>query len=239
MKKIVAIHQPNFFPWLGYFNKIVRSDIFVFLDHVQYPRKNGATMGNRVKFLMNQEERWLTVPTSKKNIDLPSFNQVEFDDSQPWRKKMKNTLKMNYARSNHFKEVIGLIENILDQETNNLAEFNINTVMMLLNYMEINDVNLVKSSDLLLSSSSTQLLIDVVKAVGGDSYLAGGGAQGYQEDELFKEQGVELIYQNYQHPTYEQKNNAEFIKGLSIIDALMNVGKDKLKQLLYEKSKNA
>mgnify|MGYP006155549875 CR=1 FL=1 len=235
-EQIVAIHQPNFLPWLGYFNKIVKSDTFVFFDHVQYP-KTGSSWGNRVKFLISKEERWFTVPIKKKMIGLSNCNEIEFDDSKPWRRKLKNILKMNYGRCSYFKEVMELIENILDQETNNLTKFNIKTITMLLEHMDIKNTNLIKSSDLSLSSNSTQLLVDVVKAVGGNSYFAGGGAKGYQQDELFKEQEVKLLYQNYENPSYKQNNN-EFTSGLSIIDALMNVGKTEVRSLLFNSEEN-
>tara|TARA_B110000046_G_scaffold183849_1_gene220906 strand:- start:1162 stop:1872 length:711 start_codon:yes stop_codon:yes gene_type:complete len=235
MKKIVAIHQPNFFPWLGYFDKIVSSDLFVFLDDVQFQQK-GSCWGNRVKLLIAGAPKWISAPIIRKS-SLPKYNEIVFDENQPWRWKMKKTLVANYSKTPFYLEVSELIEDILNQKTDNLTEFNIYMIKSILRFLDYESTELVKSSALFLSSSSTQRLIDIVKAVGGNSYLAGGGAQGYQEDQLYKEQGVGLIYQNYQHPQYQQ-NSHEFVPGLSIIDALMNVGKDEVRSLLFNAGEN-
>lgn len=235
MKKIVAIHQPNFFPWLGYFEKIVKSDLFVFLDDVQFQQK-GSCWGNRVKLLISGDPKWISVPIIRKS-SLPKYNEIVFDEKQPWRLKMKKTLAANYPKTPFYSEVSELIEDILNQKTDNLTEFNIYAIKSILRFLDYGSMELIKSSELGITSTSTQLLIDIVKNVDGNSYLAGGGAQGYQEDELFKEQGVELIYQNYQHPRYQQNSN-EFVPGLSIVDALMNLGKDEVRSLLVYASKN-
>lgn len=235
MKKIVAIHQPNFFPWLGYFDKIIKSDTFIVLDHVQFPKK-GSCMGNRVNFLIANEAKWITAPVIKKH-PLTMFNEVEFDDRQKWRIKMDKTLIANYSKSPFYSEVKIIIDDILNQKTVNISEFNVYTIKRVLEYLDFQSSSLVLSSELSISSSSTQLLIDLVKAVGGDTYLAGGGAQGYQDDKLFSKQNIRLVYQNFQQANYVQCNK-EFIPGLSIIDALMNVGKAGVKQLLLNDGEN-
>lgn len=105
MTRIVAIHQPNFFPWLGYFDKIARSDTFIFLDDVQYP-KTGGVWSNRVKMLVAGEPRWVTAPITRTFHGLAKINEIEWADDQTWRVKLIKTLAANYSKAGHYREIM-------------------------------------------------------------------------------------------------------------------------------------
>src|SRR4029079_18719876 len=105
---LVAIHQPNFFPWLGYFDKIRQSDIFIFLDAVDYPRAGSGGMGswvNRARIAIQGEARWVTCPVKRTQMGAPIFT-VEIEDTQPWRVKLLKTLATNYARARRFADAM-------------------------------------------------------------------------------------------------------------------------------------
>ena len=221
--QLVAIHQPNFFPWLGYFDKIARCDKFIFLDHVQF-QKTGGTWSNRVKLNSSGEGRWFTAPINRAFHGVARINEIEWANDQPWREKLIKTLVTNYSRSPHFREIMGILELLVYNSENNLARYNAHAILEIAQGLGLSTNKFRWSSDLGITSNSTELLIDLARAIGCDTYLCGGGADGYQQDSLFSKAGLKLVYQSFSHPIYLQRNNPEFIAGLSIIDALMECG---------------
>lgn len=235
MNKIVAIHQPNFFPWLGYFDKIARSDVFIFLDDVQY-QKTGGAWSNRVKMRVGGKAQWVTAPIKRAFHGVASINQFEWADEQPWRKKFLKTLQANYGRAPFFRETMELLVPLVQHRESNLARYNIHAVRAIATYFDLRHAHCVSSSTLSASGEGTDLLIDIIRKVGGTAYLCGGGASGYQDDERFSGASVDLVYQDFVHPVYAQTGGGDFLSGLSIIDALMNCGRTKTRRMIGEVS---
>ena len=231
MSKIVAIHQPNFLPWLGYFNKIVHSDIFVFFDDVQHS-KSGGTYSNRVKFLISGEARWVTAPINRDFNGTKTIHEMQFKLDEPWREKILTNIKINYCSNPYFNEVFEFFALILSNPETNIAEFNIHTVTAIVQHLGFDVTKLRRSSDLNHEGSSNDLLCSITRLVGGTTYMCGGGAGGYQDEAVFVKHGIKLKHQNFIHPKYYQFRCKEFFTGLSIIDAAMNLGWDNLAQLL-------
>jgi len=230
-RKIIAIHQPNFFPWLGFFNKIARADIFILLDHVQMP-KTGGTWINRVQLLFSDgKPRWVTVPIKRTYHGFQKVTDVQINSTTQWQKKFLKTLWANYGRSPYYHQIITYLEPLILNDTDNLAEFNISAIKMLNRKLGLTP-QIVRSSEFPLDGTSNEMLIALVQAVGGTAYLCGGGASDYMDDNKYASAGVDLIHQNFQHPVYHQIGNHDFVTGLSIIDALMNVGFEGVKDLL-------
>nr|WP_047579223.1 WbqC family protein [Methylobacterium sp. ZNC0032] len=221
MTGLVAIHQPNFFPWLGYFDKIRRADALVFLDAVDFPKTGAGNWTNRVKLNIQAEARWVTCPINRPGLGVP-IHSVAIDESQPWRTKLLRTLEANYRRAARFAPTMALIEPLVRSEQNSIAAFNIAAIQAIAESLGLT-TRLVLQSDLTADGKATDLLISLVKAVGGDGYLAGGGAAGYQQDEAFGEAGLRLVYQNFVPRPYGDP--ARFLPGLSIIDYLMHDGR--------------
>jgi hypothetical protein len=228
--RLVAIHQPNFLPWLGYFDKIRRSDVFLVMDNAQFP-KTGGTWMNRVQMMVNREPAWVTVPVVRAYHGLRTIRETRINDQPPWRDKVLNTIELGYRRAPHFEKVFPIVRDLVQQPTSDLAEYNLTAIQTLCRALQMN-TPLLLGSALEADGHSTDLLIAMVRAAGGSGYLAGGGAAGYQEDEKFGDAGIELVYQQFQHPTYPQFNATEFKPGLSIVDALMNCGFDGVRRLL-------
>lgn len=227
---LVAIHQPNFLPWLGFFDKIRRSDTFVVMDNAQFS-KTGGTWTNRVQMMVNGEPGWITVPIVRAYHGFRAISEMQINDQPPWRGKVVRTIEHNYHRAPYFEEVHPVIRELVEQPTNNLAAYNLNAIRTLCSALRLT-TPLVLGSTLNAAGRATDLLIEMVRAAGGNAYLAGGGASGYQDDDRFRHAGIEVVYQDFQHPIYRQLNTGDFKPGLSIVDALMNSGFDGVRTLL-------
>ncbi|MBU1695326.1 MAG: WbqC family protein [Verrucomicrobia bacterium] len=230
--KIVAIHQPNFFPWLGYFAKMARVDCFVFLDNVQIP-KTGGSWVNRVKLLMNQKAGWFTLPIDRSYHGTRLITEVQIAMGAGERTSLADKVRLNYKKAPFFDEVFPVLEPLLRNPEMNLAEFNIHAASSLAIRIGFPESMFVRSSSLpSIGEVSTDRLVTIVREVGGSAYLYGGGAVDYQENEKFDQTGLGVIAQTFAHPTYPQFNTAVFVPGLSVIDSLMNVGFAGTRELL-------
>lgn len=225
----IAIHQPNFFPWLGYFDKINKADLFVYLDHVENnPRDSGWFKS--VKILVNGNEYWLIQPLKRPNDVTQAIMDMEVTNQRTAHKNMK-TIKQNYSNSQYFDQVFPLVEDYFKDDESLLAEKNISFIEKICWMLHIN-TSRKRSSDFRWEREGTELLVDIVKKYDGETYISGGGSEGYQEDSLFSENNITLKYQNFSHPIYNQCNAKEFIPGLSVLDALFNIGAERTRELL-------
>ena len=141
---IIGIHQPNFFPWFGYFVKIVRSDIFVFLDDVQLVQ-TGGSYTNRTTLNIQGNSKYFSAPV-KRESGTQLINQSLFANNT-WQKKLKGTIQVNYSKASYYKENADLINRLIDFKTELLSEFNINALITLTEYLGIKKA-FVKSSEL-------------------------------------------------------------------------------------------
>lgn len=233
---IVAIHQPNFLPWLGYFNKITRAHRFVFLDHIQLPRKGAGSWVNRVKILVNGEEAWLTVPiVRQRSAQGCQVIKDTFISNEPrWRAKMLKTIDLNYKKAPHYEEIRDFLVELIDFPSENLSDYNQHSITAISGLLGIPGEKFIRSSDLDVTGQSTELLVNITRAVKGDVYMCGSGAAAYQEDELFEQAGMQVLYQDFKHPEYPQPAASGFKPGLSIIDVLTNTGIQGTKELMNE-----
>lgn len=223
---IVAIHQPNFLPWIGYFYKIHKADIFVLLDNVQFTKNS---FQNRVKIKTSQGAQWLTLPVLHNFGQLT--NEVRINNREGWKKKHLKTFELNYKKSPYFEVIYNMLKDIyLKKDWILMADFNKELINAICNFMEIK-TKIVEASSLDVSGSSTDLLIDIIKKVGGTIYLSGRGGMKYQDEEKFKDNRIELIYTDFKHPIYPQLWG-EFIEGLSIVDLLFNCGEGSINYLI-------
>lgn len=228
---VIAIHQPNFFPWLGYFDKVIRCDAFVVLDTVQFPKK-GGTWINRVKVLMNGEARWVTAPVDRSYHGYKDIAEMRFDERQPWRENLLNTLAVCYRRAPRFSEAMSILSPLILNPQASIASYNGQAIESLLGVLGVPSSKLRLASSMPVTGASNELLIGLTRRMGGSIYMCGGGSGGYQDDTLFAQAGFTVARQDFQHPLYEQFNSTQFVPGLSIIDPLMNVGVNGLKSLL-------
>lgn len=220
---VVAIHQPNFFPWLGFFNKWARADVFVLLDHVQFPKTAGNWI-NHVQILNAGKPLWMTAPVVRAYHGVRRIDETEINDSTDWREKTRRTWRAQYGRARCFHEAFPLLDPLLAVRAPRLADYNLAVLAGLGRAIGLSTDRWRRSSTIGAAGTGTELLAALVKAVGGTHYLAGGGAGGYQEDAVFAREGLGLVPQGFTPTPYAQRGTDVFVPGLSIVDALMNVG---------------
>jgi WbqC-like protein family len=226
--KVVAIHQPNFLPWLGFFHKLACSDVFILLDTVDFSR--GART-NRVQLLASDTPTWLTVPVRRPEHGEPRIADARIDDTRPWRRKALRMLEVSYGPRLGFAETFALLEPVLTERTDRLAALNESGIRRIAAALSLDVGKLVRASDLRAAGSSSELLASLVQAVGGDVYLSGAGADGYLDGEPFARRAIEVRVQQFRHPDYPQATAAP-IHGLSVVDAMMNLGASDTQRLL-------
>jgi hypothetical protein len=226
---IVSIHQPQYMPYIGYIYKILKSDVFVFLDDAQY-KKNEWQNRNRIKGPNGLV--WITVPVSFNFGD--KINEVKIVEDG-WQKKHLNSIKSAYSKSNYFKDFFPYIENLLSKKYENLSVLNIKCVEMILDYLGVKK-EIVISSTLNIDKTKTERLVEIVKKLNGDTYLSGDGAYSYLDEEIFEESRINLLYLNYKPVRYNQLWG-DFIENLSVIDLIFNEGRENtLRILIYDKT---
>ncbi len=221
----VAIHQPQYLPWPGYFNKILNCDIFVFLDDVQY-KKNEWQNRNRIKSANG--EIWLTIPVHYRFGE--KINEIRVDNKVFWRKDHIKTIRYNYQKAKFFYDFYPYIENLLKKEYELLTEINIDSINMILDYLEIKKMTL-RSSELKIEGEKTHRLVSICKQLSADVYISGSGAKEYLIIEEFEKNGIKVVFQEYFTPCYHQLFG-EFIPNLSIIDMIFNIGKEETIKLI-------
>ena len=225
----IAIHQPNFLPWPGYFHKMASVDIFLLLDTIQYVK---SEYDNRCKIKTADGEQWLTVPVSTPKINTLSRN-VKISNNVDWKKLHKKTITYNYSKSPYFNEFKSLSNNIYDEKLEFLVELNIILITKIKNILGI-DTPLVLASELPEQNiKGTELLLFYCEELNADSYLSGSGGKQYLNEELFMERKIGLEYQNYVPIKYPQRFG-EFIQNLSVIDLIFNCGNESLPRIMGE-----
>ena len=223
MPRIVAIHQPNFLPWLGYFDKIFHCDIFIFLDDVQYSKTGGA-WSNRVKLLISGEAHWMTAPIDRSYHGTRLVNEMKFLNSMSWRNKLLKSILNSYQKHPFFEETIEVLEPMILNTESNIAAYNCHAVTTLAEKLGSTSTEFRCSSQIKKVGTSNEMLATLTLNAGGDTYLCGGGAGDYHDEATYRDYGVRLRYQNFAHPVYPQRQARDFTSGLSLVDAVMNLG---------------
>jgi hypothetical protein len=213
---IVTIHQPDFLPWLGFFYRWAKSDLYVVLDDVQFVRR-GWHHRDRIK--TRQGARWLTVSVEKKGKYTQQIKDVIIDRSSKWKHKHLKTIEAAYAQAPFFDEHIKNLKSIYDKDHEKLIDLNMDLLDYAASRLGIT-TPIVFSSSFGLESSKTQRLLDILRLTGGNVYLTGTGSTAYLKEEIFQDQGIRIWWQKDQMPVYQQLHGG-FIEKLSIIDYLM------------------
>jgi hypothetical protein len=222
----VAIHQPNYLPWCGFFAKVASSDVLLFLDDAQMPL--GRSYVSRTSIRDGDGARWLSVPVARQAGQ--AINEVRLAEPG-WGIKHLRSLRHAYGKAPSGGAMLEVVEPILSDPGTGLADLNMRLIRAVLRFLDI-EVETRLASALDVHSRSDERLVELTLRVGGSTYVSGAGGQNYQHEERFAAAGLELDVRRYDPIAYAQGSGA-FVPGLSIVDALAQLGPDARTVLRY------
>jgi len=229
---IVTIHQPDFLPWLGFFDRLQKCDLFIVLDDVQFLRRGWH---HRDKIKTPNGIKWLTVPVLKKGKYKQNINEVLIDNSVNWRKKFLGLISNAYIKAPNFLFIYHSIEKIIAKNHHKMIDLNIDFLQFCTDILDIKK-KIIFSSSLKSNLKASEKIVYILKEVGGKYYLTGSGASNYLDENLFKRENIEVLWHQYNYHYYPQLHGNKFIEKLSIIDFFMMVSCPKevfLRKLYY------
>jgi hypothetical protein len=230
MKKL-AIMQPYFMPYIGYFQLINSVDKFVIYDNIQYTKKGWI---NRNRILINGKDQLITIPIKK---DSDYLNVVERELSESWendKNKMLNVIKSSYNKAPYFQEIFELILKCLNNPETNLFRFIYDSIILINGYLEIKTPIVISSTvNIDHTLKSQNKVLSLCKKQNADVYINSIGGIELYDKEIFKQNGIELNFIKSNPIKYKQFNN-EFVPWLSIIDIMMFNSKVKIQEYLNE-----
>lgn len=231
---MVAIHQPHYFPWLGYLAKMASVDKFILMDTVQL-EKRSYMHRNRI-IDPDGEVRYLNISCEKKNHFCQEYKNIQTKDFEIWTNRQKGVLIRAYKKCVFFDEIWEAISPIFEEKHELLCDITIHSINILRDILQIN-TPLVMQSEITIDNSlkKDKLILGLCKATGADAYFAGrGGSMQYLNLEECEKEGIHVSFQEFQHPIYTQVGNHPFVPGLSTLDVLFNKGIKKSREIFWK-----
>lgn len=216
---VLAVLQPGYLPWLGFFDQVRRADIFVYYDDVQFD-KQGWRNRNRIKTA--QGIQWLSVPIRHSGRMGQRIDEVEIVSSLPWAHKHLASIRQAYARAPFLETYLPELQAVLSSDWQRLVELDIAISELMCRWFGLTTQRL-RASTLAIEGDRNERLLWLCRHVGADRYLSGNAAQSYLDVTAFAAAGITVEWQDYAHPSYPQLHGP-FEPYLSALDLLLNMG---------------
>lgn len=234
--RIVSSHQPHFFPWLGYYDKMAKADLFLVNDIAQLERQS-PMVRNKILDRMGCEH-FINVIVDKTDYLKKENREIFLKDWESCRKSITGKIRDCYRRAEYFEEIWPLFSDVLNKDYEKLIELQISSIEFGRKCLAIETPMLFQSGICFESGSTTsERLANKLKAVEAQYYLSGNGAKQYMQDSDFTSRGIEVIYQRFSYPVYQQVYGGEFVSNLSVIDLVFNCGIDKSREVFWNNVK--
>lgn len=218
----ISINQPAYLPWLGYFNRIVKSNLHIVLDHVQF-EKNSFTNRNRI--LLQNHPTWLTLPVITRNLSSNLWiHKLTLDPRSKWQNKHWRTLEQAYSKKPYWSEIYTDLKHFYQLRFDLLNDALKESTKILLKYLEIN-TPIIYSSEQGFSKKKSDLILEICQRYQATKYISGPLGRNYLDLERFREENIEIVFDDYPHPQYIQAPGV-FIPYMSVLDLIVNHGKD-------------
>jgi len=229
---IVAIHQANYLPYSGFFQKLSMADTFVIQDDVQFDER----FSHRNKIISSTGWTWLTIPIKKELQSLPMID-VTINNEINWQRLHWKKITSSYNKTKFFHLYKDYFEKVYTKKWDNLFELNFELIKKIIEWLDIK-IEIIKESELNIIGTATERLVKVCNTINADTYISGISGKDYLDESQFNKHKIDLIYQNYSSIKYSQHLSKEFIPNLSIIDLLANVGPDSSSYLMEKNNLN-
>lgn len=227
----VALMQPTFMPWIGYFELMAKSEVFVVLDDFQFEYQS---FGHRNRLFVNKGQvGWITIRVDKSSAYLKSYKEAKILENSGWRAKLWRGIEANYHKAPFWKELSERLYYCINNPFETLAEQNMAIICWVSEVLEL-PTRIEYSSNLNITGRRSEHVVNILRAVQADRYLCAYGSFDYmKEDGLFPLDDIEVVFQNANLKAYSQTRSTKgFVPYMSIIDALLNVGPDETKKLV-------
>jgi hypothetical protein len=226
----VAMMQPAFMPWQGFYELIIRADIFIFLDDFQFSVQS-YHQRNRL-FVNAGQVDWYNVPVERSSFKMP-LNRAIINESIPWRTKALTRMQLNYCKAPYYQEVFPRIEDWLLTRCSSLAEQNITLILAICKLLGI-EREFRMSSQFPTASQRSERVLELLRWCGATKYYSARGSFTYMmNDGIFPVPDIAVLFQNYAPRPYRQVGSpSTFIPYLSILDAILNIGPQNTLELI-------
>lgn len=226
----IAIMQPTYFPWIGYFSLIKFVDKFIFLDNVQFDSRSWQ---QRNQIAYGEKKLWITIPVKKKKLSKQSITEVEIQDKK-FKDKHLKSIYHSYSKAKYFKLIYPKVVNMLKNDTKSLSEMNKSIIIEISKLLEIR-TKFLSAKNLKSKGKKNELLSNICKEIGADEYIAVLGSKEYMGDQAeFKKKNIKVNFFNFVQKKYA-RGNYGFVSNLSILDLLFYNGLNSKKLIFNEK----
>lgn len=237
MMRVVSGHQPVYLPWLGLFHKLYLSDVFVYMDTVQYLE---GDWNNRNKIRTPQGWAWLTVPIDRRASSGRMLDQIivrgheDPESKEFWQKKHWSTLLFNYRKAPYFACYSEALENMYCHKVwVRLIDICWHQFQLFSEWLGLSDRKVVRMSEVTFEGFKDELVLDHCKKLSGHAVVFGKNGKNYVRTNIFHAQEIDVYFQTYQHPSYTQRFSG-FESYMSVLDLLMNHGPDESLRVLLQ-----
>ena len=217
---IVAIQQPEHLPWIGFFNKMAQSDLFVYLDNVQLKKRY---FENRNRIKTNDGPKWITVPIHSKGKYTQNINQVVIDNESRWTKKYLGIIEHTYKKSPFWNDVKNIVFPCVGESRDKLADLNYALIEGCRNYLRVNTPVSMASALQIDGLYGSDLVLEICLKTKADIYISGPDGRDYMDIDRFNQRGIKIVHHDFKHPVYPQLFDG-FVSHMSIIDLIANMG---------------
>lgn len=229
MTRTVVIHQPDFLPWLGFFHRLLKADLYVALDHVQFVSGTSRSWMHRDRIKTAAGPRWLSLSVRKAPLGTP-IHDIVLAPGDAWREANLNLIRESYRSAPYFSEIFPRVALLYEAGHERLVDMALASIDLLAELLNV-QIQRTLSSGMKPQGAGNAMLVDLIGKADARCYISGQGARAYYDPAPYEEAGIEVHWHEFRHPVYPQLHG-NFVPMLSAIDMLFNCGADKSREIL-------